>query len=255
MADWPNILIIDDDDRLSSLLKRYLQGQDFLVTTTKNAAEARQILAVLDFDLLVIDVMMPGETGIEFARSWRSHSSVPMLLLTALGEASDRIAGLETGVDDYMAKPYEPRELVLRIQSILRRSRVPMTDGRRVEIPTERYDFGDYSYDRTKKTLACGERVVRLTTAESSLLVWLVDHLGQPQSREILRSVIEGSVLDGSGTEAGGEEERSTEDLVVSPTRAVDVHVTRLRRKLEADPKLPRYLQTVWGKGYLLQSD
>ncbi|MCX8501129.1 MAG: response regulator, partial [Alphaproteobacteria bacterium] len=107
MADWPNILIIDDDDRLSSLLKRYLQGQEFLVTTTKNAAEARQILAVLDFDLLVIDVMMPGETGIEFARSWRSHSSVPMLLLTALGEASDRIAGLETGVDDYMAKPYE----------------------------------------------------------------------------------------------------------------------------------------------------
>ncbi|MCX8500426.1 MAG: winged helix-turn-helix domain-containing protein, partial [Alphaproteobacteria bacterium] len=124
--------------------------------------------------------------------------------------------------------------------------------GLRVEVPPERYDFGDYRYDRTKKTLYCGDRVVRLTTAESSLLVWLVDHLGQPQSREILRSVIEGSVTEGAGA---GEEERSGEDLASSPTRAVDVHVTRLRRKLEADPKLPRYLQTVWGKGYLLQSD
>ncbi|MDI9408841.1 MAG: response regulator [Candidatus Pacebacteria bacterium] len=245
MAESAHILIIDDDDRLSVLLKRYLESQDFFVTTAKNAAEAREILEFVEFDLLVVDVMMPGETGLEFARSWRSHSTVPMLLLTALGEVSDRITGLETGVDDYMAKPYEPRELVLRIQSILRRSQTVTQPETLPLEPDKKIKFGNFYYDRDQKILYFGDSLVRLTTAESALLDWLVEHLGQPQSREVLRAVIE----------AGGTEEVTPTDDADPPTRTVDVHITRLRRKLERDPKFPRYLQTVWGKGYVLKSD
>ena len=249
MADSPQILIIDDDDRLSALLKRYLESQGFLVTTARNTSEAREVLAVIAYDLLVVDVMMPGETGLEFARSWRDHSRVPMLLLTALGEASDRIAGLETGVDDYMAKPYEPRELVLRIQSILRRSQQVILSDDSASDSKKKLSFGKFNYDREKKNLylvdSLGDSLVRLTTAESALLVWLVEHIGQPQSREVLRAVIE----------AGGGKEMIASNDPEIPTRTVDVHITRLRRKLEGDPKFPRYLQTVWGKGYLLQSD
>ena len=223
-----HILVVDDDDRLRSLLQRYLTEQGFRVTTAGDVKQARDKLRALAFDLLVLDIMMPGESGLDLTRSLRGESSVPILLLTAMGETGDRIDGLESGADDYLTKPFEPRELVLRIRSILRR--LPRQEQPEAQ---KEIHFGGYCFDLVREELRQGESFIRLTASETGLLKALARRPGVPVSREDL---------------AGGEEGPSN-------TRAVDVQVTRLRRKIESNPRFPRYLQTVRGTGYVLVPD
>ena len=220
-----HILVVDDDRRLRDLLSLYLVDNGFRVTTAADAAQARARMQGLDFDLLVLDLMMPGENGLDFAQSLRGKSAVPILMLTAMGETEDRIKGLERGADDYLPKPFEPRELVLRIRNILQR-----TDPRRVTAGT--IAFGDCHFDLDREELTRNGRLVRLTTTEADLLKSLARRAGETLNREELRY-------------ASGE---------ASSDRAIDVQVARLRRKIEPEPKLPRYLCTVRGKGYVLRT-
>ncbi len=220
----PHILVVDDDTRLRELLRKYLVENGFLVTTAHDAAAARATLAGLDFDLLVLDVMMPGEDGLDLTRAIRRDSRVPILLLTAMGEPEDRINGFERGADDYLVKPFEPRELVLRIQTILRRAATAM--------PAE-IRLGGHRFDVARRQLLHGDRPVHLTTAEASLLRSLARNAGVTMSRDAL---IRDSRIAGNA-------------------RTVDVQVTRLRRKIEPDPRAPRYLRTVRGEGYVLVPD
>jgi len=237
-ADHPHVLVVDDDRRLRDLLQRYLSENGFRVTTAGDAALARAKLASLAFDLIVLDVMMPGESGLDLTASLRAasmpkHSRVPILLLTAMGEAEDRIRGLERGADDYLPKPFEPRELVLRIKTILARVREPAPQPTAPKL----LRLGDYVFMPARDELRRGAIVVRLTTGEAALLRALAEKPGEPVSREELSRR-----AGNDGEDAGA-------------TRAVDVQVTRLRRKIEPDPKEPRYLQTVRGQGYVLRPD
>jgi two-component system phosphate regulon response regulator OmpR len=226
-ADKPHILVIDDDTRLRRLLNSFLSQKGFRVSTASNAAEARQHLSALDFDLIVLDVMMPGETGLDFATGLRRTDDVPILMLTAMGETKDRIAGLETGVDDYLGKPFEPLELLLRIQSILRRNRPAAPAAAE---PQRSVSFGPFQFDRELGELIQDGKRVALTDAETALMRALTAHLGDVLSRETLCKSIGAAVNE----------------------RAIDVQVTRLRRKIEPDSSFPRYLRTVRGQGYRL---
>ncbi len=226
LREPPHILVIDDDRRLRDLLRRYLGENGFRVTTAADAADARGRLKSLVFDLLVLDVMMPGESGLDMTEDLRRNNDVPILLLTAMGEPTDRIAGLERGADDYLAKPFEPRELLARIRSILRRAQ-------REHPAQDEIILGNYRFDVAREVLESSEGPVRLTGAETRLLQVLASRPGKAFSRDELQQL---SRLNGNG-------------------RAVDVQVTRLRRKIEPDPKLPRYLQTVRGQGYVLRPD
>jgi two-component system phosphate regulon response regulator OmpR len=231
ITEAAHILVVDDDHRLRDLLQKYLSENGFRVTAAEHAADARAKMASIAFDFLVLDLMMPGENGIEFARSLRTGNyvskDVPILMLTAMAETDDRIGGLEAGADDYMVKPFEPRELLLRINSILRR--IP-----REELPeiTETH-LGALVFDMTREELREGEAIVPLTSTEVNLLKILAQRPGSIVSREELTRTL---------APGGGE-------------RTVDVQVNRLRRKIEADPKIPRYLQTVRGQGYILRPD
>ena len=229
----PHLLIVDDDDRIRDLLKRYLVKQGFMVTAARDAAQARRLLRGLAFDLVVFDVMMPGEDGLSLTRWLRSEMPTPVILLTARGEAPDRIAGLEAGADDYIPKPFEPRELVLRINAILRRA--PKITGSALP---QVLVLGPLRYDIETGELRDGTEVVRLTQTESALMRLLAAQLGQVVSREAL--------IENLGRDRG----LAAADL--SQERAIDVQITRLRRKLEIDPRRPRFLQTVRGEGYLL---
>lgn len=229
-----HLLVVDDDERIRSLLRRFLMRSGFLVTTASDAAQARRLLAGLDFDLIVLDVMMPGEDGISLTRDLRKSRTTPILLLTAKSETEDRISGLESGADDYLAKPFEPRELLLRIAAILRR--VPAAEMRGQKF----LSIGPLRYDADKGELWQGEAPLRLTGTEHALLKRLADTPRQPVSRAAL---IED--LGRSPTDEVGE----------SSERAIDVQITRLRRKIEPDPREPRYLQTVRGTGYMLVPD
>lgn len=222
--DAPHILVVDDDRRIRELLKRYLAENGFRVTTAEHAAEARARLEGLAFDLIVLDVMMPGESGFDFAQSLRTTSTVPILMLTARGEANDRIMGLERGVDDYLAKPFEPRELLLRIGTILRRAQMPGTRKH------DELALGPLRFNVTRGELRDGDRQIRLTTREVQLMRLFAANPGKPLSR-----------LDLCDNEAA--------------ERSIDVQINRLRRKIEADPKNPVYLQTVRGEGYALLPD
>ncbi len=223
--DPVHILVVDDDKRLRDLLRRFLSDQGFRVTIANDAADARRKLAGLDFDLLVLDIMMPGENGLDLTRSLRQQKAVPILLLTAMGEPDDRITGLDSGADDYLAKPFEPRELVSRIRAILRRiPREPETTRRTVR-------FGPFTFDMDRRNLRQGTADIRLTGAEADLLAQLAAAPGTAVSRDSL------------GQSNSAE------------SRMVDVQVTRLRRKIETDPRFPRYLVTVRGRGYMLQTD
>lgn len=224
--DQPHILVVDDDDRLRKLLQRFLGENGFLVATAHDAGDARAKLATIEFDLVVLDRMMPGESGIDLARWLRGRGDVPVLMLTAMGEPEDRIAGLEAGVDDYLPKPFEPRELVLRINSILRR--VP-----RQVVKAETVRLGVFAFDPERGELTRDGTPVRLTDVEVALLTALTARPGEILSREELIA----------RTGAQGAD------------RAIDVQVARLRRKIEDDSRLPRYLQTVRGRGYLLRPD
>jgi two-component system phosphate regulon response regulator OmpR len=219
------VLVVDDDTRLRELLKSFLSRNGFRVSMAGNAAAARQQLEALDFDLIVLDVMMPGQTGLEFAGELRKTNAVPILMLTAMGDPKDRIAGLEKGVDDYLGKPFEPRELLLRIQSILRRGRPTTT----AETP-ERIVFGPFQFDLALGELTQKDKRIPLTDAEIALLRALGTRLGDVLSREALCNSVGGGMNE----------------------RAIDVQVTRLRRKIEPDPGFPRYLRTVRGQGYRL---
>ncbi|MFV1852634.1 MAG: response regulator [Thalassospira sp.] len=239
-ADQPHILVVDDDDRLRDLLTRYLGENGFNVSAARDALEARASLAGLQFDLIVLDVLMPGEKGVDLARSLREEGAkVPILLLTALSETEDRIAGLEAGVDDYLAKPFEPRELVLRIEAILRRyGELPEVASDEVVVAeSNAVSFGQFRFDSAKMILQRGDEHIYLTTAEQALLAALVKRRGQTTSREELHGMISGNAVDPAAS------------------RSIDVQVTRLRRKFEEDPKQPRYLQTVRGRGYVLYTD
>ena len=226
-ADKPHILVVDDDTRLRELLKSFLSRNGFRVTAASHAAEARQRLQALDFDLIVLDVMMPGETGLDFATQLRRTDNVPILMLTAMGDTKDRIAGLETGVDDYLGKPFEPRELLLRIQNVLRRGRPGGTPSAE---PQRLVTFGPMQFDAELGELTKNSKRVALTDAEVSLLRAFAGRMGEVLSRETLCKSVGSAVNE----------------------RAIDVQVTRLRRKIEPDPSFPRYLRTVRGQGYRL---
>lgn len=220
-----HILVVDDDTRLRSLLKRFLCEQGFAVSGAKDADEATDFLNQYKFDLLIVDVMMPKISGIEFLKTLRLENNVPVIMLTAMGETADRIVGLESGADDYIAKPFEPVELVLRIKNILRRTPVEKTDN------LAPLNLGLCLYDVIKKELTTKQgAIVHITPVEQMLLNVLSQKPGQIFTREKLADIL------GSGQ---------------SP-RSIDVQITRLRKKIEKDSKNPRYLQTIRGKGYML---
>jgi two-component system phosphate regulon response regulator OmpR len=222
----PHLLVVDDDARLGELLRRYLSDGGFRVTIAADTSEARAHLTSFAFDLVILDVMMPGESGLELTSALRREGRVPILLLSAMAEPEDRVNGLEQGADDYLAKPFEPRELVLRIRNILQRRPAPNTDQLEIRL-------GGCRFDIVRGELFRGDELVHLTAAETALLSALAQRAGQAISREELS-------LSG---QFGGN------------VRNVDVQMTRLRRKIEHDPRFPRYLQTVRGTGYALKPD
>ena len=226
-----HLLIVDDDERIRTLLQKYLMRNGFWVTSARDGAHARRLLAGLDFDLTVLDVMMPGEDGISLTRDLRRSLTTPILLLTAKAEADDRIAGLEAGADDYLTKPLEPRELLLRINAILRRT-PPEVETRLPRV----LHMGPVRYDVDRGEMWRGDDLIRLTATEAALMRIFAARPGEAVSRTQLVEDL------GRG---GGRGDSAQE-------RAVDVQITRLRRKVEVDPKQPRYLQTVRGAGYML---
>jgi two-component system, OmpR family, phosphate regulon response regulator OmpR len=224
----PHVLVVDDDRRLRELLARFLSEHGYRVSTAASAAEARAKTEILVFDALVLDVMMPGETGFDFARRLRGEGArVPILMLTARSEPSDRITGLEIGADDYLPKPFEPRELILRLGNILRRA-VP-TEATRVQVAPEAIRFGPFTFRFDRGELRREQEVIRITEREREILSILGHRAGGNVPRE---------ELAGGGNGAN--------------ERTVDVQITRLRRKIETDPANPIYLQTVRGVGYRL---
>ena len=226
-----HLLVVDDDERIRGLLQKFLIRHGFLVTTARDAAQARRLLGGLEFDLLVLDVMMPGEDGIALTRDLRRRLSTPILLLTARGEAANRIEGLEAGADDYLVKPFEPKELLLRINAILRR--VPQVKP--ADTGPKSLKLGAVRYDPDRGELWRGTDLIRLTATEAQLMRIFAAAPGSAIPRARL-------VGDADGEQGGGD-------------RAIDVQITRLRRKIEDDPRQPRYLQTVRGEGYMLQPD
>jgi two-component system phosphate regulon response regulator OmpR len=220
------LLVVDDDERLRSLLQRYLSSNGFRVSAASDASDARALMKSIAFDLLIVDVMMPGESGLEFTRAIRGQYQAPILMLTARGDTEDRIAGLEQGADDYLPKPFEPRELLLRVSALLRRV-APLRRAAHGEVK-----LGECVFDAQRGQLRRKGRPVKLTSSETALLQLFAANAGRAFSRNDLCT-----------------------RLGVSLERSIDVQVTRLRRKIEEDPKLPLYLQTVRGVGYVLVPD
>ena len=231
-VDISHVLVIDDDERIRDLLKRYLTRNGYLVTTARDAAHATRLLESLSFDLMIVDVMMPGEDGFSFTRRVVGEIETPVILLTARGETEDRIEGLEAGADDYLPKPFEPKELLLRVSAILRRSAPVVPE---VE-PPKHLSLGETSYELSRGELRRGEESIRLTSTEQALM--------RVFSRQPNEAVSRMRLAEELGGTSGDVQER-----------AVDVQITRLRRKIERDPRNPRYLQTVRGAGYMLTPD
>lgn len=223
-----HILVVDDDTRLRSLLQRYLREQGFLVSAAKDAIEAENFIQNFIFDLLIVDVMMPKITGLEFLNNLRAKgNNIPIIILTAMGETADRISGLEAGADDYLPKPFEPKELVLRINNILKRTI-------KAKELSSKLIFHGLSYDIEKGELRDNDgKIIHITPVEKTLLSLFGNNIGEVYTRDELAEVLG----------------------VTENQRTVDVQITRLRKKIETDTKNPRYLQTVRGKGYMLISD
>ena len=223
-ANQPHILIIDDDEQIRDLLQAFLQNQNWTVTTAGDTEQADAVLKIFKPDVIILDVMMPKETGLEFLNRYRQTSDVPVLMLTAASELDDKVAGLLAGADDYLAKPFEPEELLLRIKAILRRTKPESIAPSKIKI-------GTMEFDLERGILTQGDSILKLTEGESALLSILAINPGQIFTREELakHSKIEGD------------------------DRAVDVQITRLRKKMEADPKTPLYVQTIRGQGYILR--
>jgi two-component system, OmpR family, phosphate regulon response regulator OmpR len=222
----PHLLVVDDDAKLRALLQRYLSSNGFRVSAAADAEEARALMKSMAFDLLILDVMMPGESGLDLTRSVRASSQTPILILTARGESEDRIAGLENGADDYLPKPFEPRELLLRCGALLRRAAPPARSAHR------EVKMGEATFDPERGELRRKGKPVKLTSSEAALLRLFAANAGRAFSRTDLCA-----------------------RLGVTLERSIDVQVTRLRRKIEEDPKLPLYIQTVRGVGYVLVPD
>jgi two-component system phosphate regulon response regulator OmpR len=224
--DAPHILIVDDDHKIRDLLTSYLVRQGFRITSAGDTEQARSAMRGLAFDLVLLDVMLPGESGLTFARELRAASTIPICMLTARTEPEERVAGLEIGIEDYVAKPFEPRELVLRLRNIMRRGVAASQDS-----PDE-VRMGPYTFHIGRGELRRGEEGIKLTERERDLLRQFAKNRGQPIQRHEL-----------AADESTGSE------------RAIDVQINRLRRKIESDPSNPVYLQTVRGKGYILYTD
>lgn len=223
----PHILVVDDDDRIRTLLSRFLRDNDFIVSTAKNGNDALNVLKCAYYDALVVDVMMPEKNGIDLTKELRATSDLPILLLTALWEVNDRINGLESGADDYLAKPFEPKELILRLRSILKRKGTPINRS------IDKFVIGKWIFlpDEDKLVSDTNEDV-RLTSVEVKLLEALARHAGKILSREELARLCG---VDGND-------------------RTVDVQITRLRKKIEEDSRIPKYIQTIRGQGYMLKT-
>lgn len=226
MVEKGHILVVDDDQRIRELVSRYLNAHDFIALAAKDAGEARAMLEVFEVDAAVVDVMMPGESGLDLTQHIQDSAGVPVILLTALGETQDRLNGFEAGADDYLPKPFEPMELVMRLQAIIRRTRKPASGMQKPVI-------GGWVFEEDLAGLSREDAFLKLTSIEMNLMKALLEETGKPVSRERLCELC--------GIDVG--------------SRAVDVQVTRLRKKLEKDTKNPRYLQTVRGKGYVLYTD
>ncbi|MDJ0931560.1 response regulator transcription factor [Breoghania sp.] len=224
--DAAHLLIVDDDNRIRTLLSRFLGEHGYRVNLAASAAEARDRLRGLDFDLLILDIMMPGESGFDLAQDIRQHSQVPILMLTARAESDDRIHGLELGADDYLPKPFEPRELLLRIGNILKRGRTDKSEQ------TREIRFGPYTFQTDRMELKRGDELVRLTDREKQIMTIFAESHGETVPRHLI---------------VGGE--------IGKGERTADVQINRLRRKIETDPSNPLYLQTVRGIGYRLLVD
>ena len=226
--DAPHILVVDDDQRIRDLLGRFLRDNGYRVTTADNAENARSSMRNLAFDVIILDVMMPGEDGLSLARDLRGSSSIPILMLTARADAEDRISGLEAGVDDYLSKPFDPRELLLRLKNIMRRRGGGETENG----GPQDVRFGNFTFNLARGELKADGESIKLTEMERNLLRFFAARPGVTVDREELADL------------SGNESERS-----------VDVQINRLRRKIEADPTNPAYLQTVRGRGYIFYFD
>lgn len=230
-----HLLIVDDDERIRTLLQKFLMRNGFMASGARDAAHARKLLQGLSFDMIVLDVMMPGEDGLSLCRDIRKTAATPILLLTAKGESGERIEGLEAGADDYLAKPFEPKELLLRINAILRRMPAPQDDATVPQV----LHLGPIRYDIERGEMLQGQVVVRLTATEAALMRIFAEQPGDAISRLDLVRLLNRDKVGGDPVQE----------------RAVDVQITRLRRKIETNPKQPRYLQTVRGAGYMLAPD
>jgi len=216
-----HILVVDDDDGIRQLVKQYLNQNDYLVTTAKNAEDALKKIEIVKFDLIVLDIMMPGKTGLEFTNENKNKIDTPIILLTAKGEASDRIEGLEVGADDYLPKPFEPKELILRIKNILSKTKTKIS--KRV------IEFGSIKIDLKKLFIHKNEKILKINNAEKTILEKMINSPGKIFKREEIINLIE-----------------------LDKERSIDVIITRLRKKIEENPKSPKYLQTIRGEGYVL---
>ena len=216
-----HILVVDDDDGIRNLVKQYLNQNDYLVTTSKNAEEAIEKIKIIKFDLIVLDIMMPGKTGLEFTQENKSKIDTPILLLTAKGEASERIEGLEVGADDYLPKPFEPKELVLRINNILNKTKL--------KISKRIIEFGGIKIDLKKLFIYKNEKSLKINNTEKVILEKMINSPGKIFKREEIINLID-----------------------LDKERSIDVIITRLRKKIEENPKSPKYLQTIRGEGYVL---
>jgi two-component system, OmpR family, phosphate regulon response regulator OmpR len=225
----PHLLVVDDDSRIRTLISRFLVENGFRVTVAETAAEARKKMAIIDFDLLIVDVMMPGESGMDFTAAVRAGSAVPILMLTARSETESRIRGLELGADDYLAKPFDPRELLLRINNVMKRGTAP------APVPRPRdgeLHFGPYVWITERDELKRGDEIVRLTDSELRLMRMFAERPGDTIPRH---EIVQGESALGD--------------------RTADVQINRLRRKIEIDPANPLHLVTVRGQGYRLKTD
>ena len=216
-----HILVVDDDDRIRELVKEYLEENNFLITTAKNSVDAKKKLEVIKFDLIVLDIMMPGESGLSLTKEVKKDNSMPIILLTAKGETIDRIEGLEIGADDYLGKPFEPKELLLRIKNILNKTK-------KIPLPNEVY-IGNALINLKKLSIKLNEKVIKINPQERKVLEKMLESPGEVFSREDIGKIIN-----------------------ISKERTIDVMITRLRQKIESNPKNPKYLQTIRGSGYVL---
>ena len=216
-----HILVVDDDDRIRELVKQYLNDNDYLVTTANSAEDAKEKVNILKFDIIVLDIMMPGKSGLEFTNENKKKINTPIILLTAKGEVSDRIEGLETGADDYLAKPFEPRELVLRIKNILQKTKN--------NIQKRVVNFSNINIDLNKLLIIKNNKEFKINNTEKKILEKMINSPGEIFTREDIGKLIN-----------------------LDKERSIDVIITRLRKKIEDDPKKPKYLQTIRGTGYVL---